>query len=781
MDFRCNNKWSTPIGIIFLLGTISCATPELNKSNTTDQKVAELLSLMTLEEKVGQMAQINLTVLAKGPDKFNSIEPLQLDEERLAKAIDKYHVGSVLNTTNNRARTPEVWNATINELQKRAANTRLGIPIIYGLDGIHGATYVAGATMFPQQIGVAATWNPKHAYEMARITAYDTKASSIPWNFSPVLDLGLESRFPRQFETFGEDPYLATVMGQQAILGYQGPENDISTPYTLAACMKHFLGYQITRTGKDRTPAFISENELREIHLPSFEKAINSGAKTIMINSGLINSLPVHANRYLLTTLLREELGFEGVILTDWEDINKLHDRDKVAASRKEAVKIAINAGIDMSMIPYDYEEFCDNLTALVKEGEVSQDRVDDAVSRILRLKFDLNLFDKAISSSGDYPDFGSTKHEQLAYDAAVDGITLLKNKKGILPLKKGKKILVTGPNANSMRTLNGAWTYSWQGEKTDFFAAKYNTIYEAIRNEFGKRNVSYIPGIIYPINEDYDKEPKYEYYDQEKDQFEQAIRASRYVDVVVLCLGENSYTEKPGDLNDLSLHPLQLEFAERIIQSGTPVVLVLNEGRPRLISSIANKVSGIIQTYLPGNHGGDALADILSGTVNPSGKLPYSYPLYQNALTNYNYKPSQIQDNAQGAYNYVGEVKNLFDFGFGLSYTTFETSGLQLNATNVNTSDTLMISVQIKNTGKVSGKETVLLFSKDHYASLSPDVRRLRRFKKVSLGAGESKKLNFTLPVKELAFVNTDLKKIVEPGTFDLMIGDEKVEITVK
>lgn len=781
MDFRWNNKWSTPIGIIFLLGTISCATPELNKSNTTDQKVAELLSLMTLEEKVGQMAQINLTVLAKGPDKFNSIEPLQLDEERLAKAIDKYHVGSVLNTTNNRARTPEVWNATINELQKRAANTRLGIPIIYGLDGIHGATYVAGATMFPQQIGVAATWNPKHAYEMARITAYDTKASSIPWNFSPVLDLGLESRFPRQFETFGEDPYLATVMGQQAILGYQGPENDISTPYTLAACMKHFLGYQITRTGKDRTPAFISENELREIHLPSFEKAINSGAKTIMINSGLINSLPVHANRYLLTTLLREELGFEGVILTDWEDINKLHDRDKVAASRKEAVKIAINAGIDMSMIPYDYEEFCDNLTALVKEGEVSQDRVDDAVSRILRLKFDLNLFDKAISSSGDYPDFGSTKHEQLAYDAAVDGITLLKNKKGILPLKKGKKILVTGPNANSMRTLNGAWTYSWQGEKTDFFAAKYNTIYEAIRNEFGKRNVSYIPGISYPINEDYDKEPKYEYYDQGKDQFEQAIRASRYVDVVVLCLGENSYTEKPGDLNDLSLHPLQLEFAERIIQSGTPVVLVLNEGRPRLISSIANKVSGIIQTYLPGNHGGDALADILSGTVNPSGKLPYSYPLYQNVLTNYNYKPSQIQDNAQGAYNYVGEVKNLFDFGFGLSYTTFETSGLQLNATNVNTSDTLMISVQIKNTGKVSGKETVLLFSKDHYASLSPDVRRLRRFKKVSLGAGESKKLNFTLPVKELAFVNTDLKKIVEPGTFDLMIGDEKVEITVK
>ena len=591
----------------------------------------------------------------------------------------------------------------------------------------------------------------------------------------------MDARFPRQFETFGEDPYLASQLGEQAILGYQGAENDISTPYTLAACMKHFMGYQITRTGKDRTPAYIPEHQLRELHLPSFQRAIDAGAKTIMINSGLINSLPVHANKYLLTTLLQEELGFKGVILTDWEDINKLHDRDKVASTRKEAIKMAINAGIDMSMVPYDYEEFCEGLVALVNEKQVSEARIDDAVAKILRLKYELNLFEKPLSDPADYPDFGSEKHEQLAYDAAADGITLLQNNKNILPLKKGQKILVTGPNANSMRTLNGAWTYSWQGEKADFFAQKYNTIYEAVRNKFGSKNVRYIPGVSYPINEDYDKEPKYEYYDQNKDQFEQAIRAARSADVVLLCVGENTYTEKPGDLNDLQLHPLQLEFAQRIIKSGTPVVLVLNEGRPRLISSIANQVDGIIQTYLPGNHGGDALADILSGEVNPSGKLPYSYPLFQNALTNYNFKPSQVQDNAQGAYNYVGVVKNLFDFGHGLSYTTFETSQLKVDATQVGRSDSLTISVKVKNTGKVAGKETVMLFSKDHYASLSPDIKRLRRFEKVNLSAGETKELTFTLPVQELAFVNADLETVVEPGTFDLMIGNEKVEITVE
>lgn len=780
MDFRSTKMRSLLLGAL-VLSLIACTTPSSGAKDSIDQKVSELLSQMTLEEKVGQMAQINLTVIAKGPNKWASHEPMALDSERVAKAINQYHVGSILNTTNNRARTPEEWNGVIGELQEYASKTRLGIPIVYGLDGIHGATYIAGATMFPQQITVAASWNPKNAFEMARIAAYDTKASSVPWNFSPVLDLGLDARFPRQFETFGEDPYLASQLGEQAILGYQGAENDISTPYTLAACMKHFMGYQITRTGKDRTPAYIPEHQLRELHLPSFQRAIDAGAKTIMINSGLINSLPVHANKYLLTTLLQEELGFKGVILTDWEDINKLHDRDKVASTRKEAIKMAINAGIDMSMVPYDYEEFCEGLVALVNEKQVSEARIDDAVAKILRLKYELNLFEKPLSNPADYPDFGSEKHEQLAYDAAADGITLLQNNKNILPLKKGQKILVTGPNANSMRTLNGAWTYSWQGEKADFFAQKYNTIYEAVRNKFGSKNVRYIPGVSYPINEDYDKEPKYEYYDQNKDQFEQAIRAARSADVVLLCVGENTYTEKPGDLNDLQLHPLQLEFAQRIIKSGTPVVLVLNEGRPRLISSIANQVDGIIQTYLPGNHGGDALADILSGEVNPSGKLPYSYPLFQNALTNYNFKPSQVQDNAQGAYNYVGVVKNLFDFGHGLSYTTFETSQLKVDATQVGRSDSLTISVKVKNTGKVAGKETVMLFSKDHYASLSPDIKRLRRFEKVNLSAGETKELTFTLPVQELAFVNADLETVVEPGTFDLMIGNEKVQITVE
>ena len=776
-----NNFFNTAIAAVLITVVSACTSSASKNKDAVDAKVASLISKMTLEEKVGQMAQINLTVIAKGPHKWGSFEPMELDTSRVAKALQKYHVGSVLNTTNNKARSPKEWNRVIGELQQHASETRLGIPIVYGLDGIHGATYVAGGTMFPQQIAVAASWNPKNAFEMARITAYDTKASSIPWNFSPVLDLGLDARFPRQFETFGEDPYLASEMGQQAILGYQGADNNISTPYTLAACMKHFMGYQITRTGKDRTPAYIPEHQLRELHLPSFKRAIDAGAKTIMINSGLINSIPVHANKYLLTTLLQEELGFEGVILTDWEDINKLHDRDKVAVSRKEAIKIAINAGIDMSMVPYDYEEFCDNLVALVKENQVSMARIDDAVSKILRLKFELNLFEKAISDPADYPDFGSEKHEQLAYNTAAEAITLLQNNNSILPLKKGQKILVTGPNANSMRTLNGAWTYSWQGEKADFFAEKYNTIYEAVEQKFGSKNVAFVPGISYPLNEDYDSEPKFEYYHQNKNQFEKAVRTARYADVVLLCLGENTYTEKPGDLNDLELHSLQLEFAERIIQTGTPVVLVLNEGRPRLITKIANKVAGIVQTYLPGNHGGDALAAILSGEVNPSGKLPYSYPLYQNALTNYNYKPSQKQNNAQGAYNYVGQVKNLFDFGHGLSYTTFESSDLKVNATEVAATDTLSIAVKVKNTGKLAGKETIMLYSSDHYASLSPDVKRLRRFQKIAIAPGETKEVRFQLPVAELAMVNADLEIVVEPGTFDLMIGEEKVEIRVK
>ena len=745
-----------------------------------DKRIDSIMSNMTIEQKIGQMAQINLTVIANGPDKWSSFEPLQIDKDRIEKAINKYHVGSILNTTNNRARDISTWNKIIDEIQSYALSSETAIPILYGIDGIHGATYIDGATMFPQQIGTAATWDIKNSFNMGMVTAYETRAAGIPWNFSPVLDLGQDPRFPRQFETFGEDPYLTTQMGLASLEGQQGIDNNMNNDFVVATSIKHFLGYQTTISGKDRTPSYIPEHVLRELHLPAFEKAISQGAKTIMINSGLINGIPVHADRYLLTNLLREELGFDGIILTDWEDINKLHDRDKVAESRKEAIKIAINAGIDMSMIPYDYEEFCDNLLELVKEGEISEARIDESVRRILKLKIELGLFDK--KNKSDYSDFGSQKHQNYAYDAAVESVTLLKNENSILPIKNKNKILVTGPNGNSMRTLNGAWTYSWQGEKTDFFAEDHNTIYEAIKNKFTDSDVKYIPGVTYPINEDYDKEPKFEYYDQYFDKKKEAIKyANEEADIIILALGENSYTEKPGDLNDINLNRLQLDFANEIIKSGKPVVLVLNIGRPRLISEIESKVNAVINIYLPGNFGGDALADILYGSVNPSGKLPYSYPLYSNSLIPYNYKPAEVQNNAQGAYNYVGEVNNLYDFGFGLSYTSFEYSNLKLNSNQFSKNENIYLSVDIKNTGEIEGKEVIQVYSKDHYASLTPDIKRLRAFKKIELKPGEIKNVKFEIKVQDLGFINYQNKHVVETGTFDLMVGSLKSELIIQ
>ena len=760
---------------IFSFFLISSST-----NSDIDKRIDSIMSDMSIEQKIGQMAQINLTVIANGPDKWSSFEPLQIDKERIEKAINKYHVGSILNTTNNRARDISTWNKIIDEIQSYALSSKTAIPILYGIDGIHGATYIDGATMFPQQIGTAATWDIKNSFNMGMVTAYETRAAGIPWNFSPVLDLGQDPRFPRQFETFGEDPYLTTQMGLASLEGQQGIDNNMNNDFVVATSIKHFLGYQTTISGKDRTPSYIPEHVLRELHLPAFEKAISQGAKTIMINSGLINGIPVHADRYLLTDLLRDELGFDGIILTDWEDINKLHDRDKVAESRKDAIRIAINAGIDMSMIPYDYEEFCDNLLELVKEGEISEARIDESVRRILKLKIELGLFDK--KNKPDYSDFGSQTHQNYAYAAAVESMTLLKNENSTLPIRNKNKILVTGPNGDSMRTLNGAWTYSWQGEKTDFFAGDHNTIYEAIKNKFTDSDVKYIPGVTYPINEDYDKEPKFEYYDQYVDQKKEAIKyANEEADIIVLCLGENTYTEKPGDLNDINLNRLQIDFANEIIKSGKPVVLVLNIGRPRLISEIESKVNAVINIYLPGNFGGDALADILYGSVNPSGKLPYSYPLYSNSLIPYNYKPAEVQNNAQGAYNYVGEVNNLYDFGFGLSYTSFEYSNLKLNSNQFSKNENIYLSVDIKNTGEIEGKEVIQVYSKDHYASLTPDIKRLRAFKKIKLKPGEIKNVKFEIQVQDLGFVNYQNKHVVETGKFDLVVGSLKSELIIK
>ncbi|WP_342329377.1 glycoside hydrolase family 3 N-terminal domain-containing protein [Pedobacter sp. FW305-3-2-15-E-R2A2] len=759
-------KLKRTLSLLLLSGCLGTANAQTNNQ----AKVESLLKKMSLEEKVGQMAQITLDVIGKGKGRFESDEPFGLDEKELQRVLVKYHVGSVLNTSNNRARTPQVWYNIISKIQHVAMKqTPNKIPVIYGVDEIHGATYTVGATMFPQQIGQAATFNRSLVKNGASITAYETRASSIPWNFAPLLDLGADPRFPRQWESFGEDPYLIKELGVAAVKGYEGEDGSVAHPEKVASSIKHFLGYQVSVSGKDRTPAFISDQALREYHLPPFKAAIDAGAKTIMINSGIINGVPVHANYHILTELLKEELNFKGLVVTDWGDIENLYKRDRIAKDDKEAIMIAINAGIDMSMIAYNYETFCDNLIALVKEGKVKESRIDDAVRRILWVKYELNLFEKPTTNPKDYPKFGSKEFEQAAYQTAAESITLLKNTDQILPLAKGTKILVTGPNANSMRTLNGAWTYSWQGEKVEEFAAKYNTILEALQHKAGKENVSYLPGVSYKMDG--------KYYDEYADQMEETIAAAKNADVIVLCLGENSYTESPGNMNDLYLSDLQTELAQKLAATGKKVILVLNEGRPRVISKFEKKMNAIVQTYLPGNFGGDALADVLYGEVNPSGKLPYTYPQFPNALFTYYHKPSESKGTTEGVYNYDSDYNPQYVFGHGLSYTTFKYDQLKLSSNTLKKGENLNITVNVSNTGKVDGKETVLLFTSDLVATLiTPDVKRLRGFEKIELKAGETKTVTFKIDASDIGFINTENKLVTEAGEFSLQIGDQKV-----
>ena len=756
---------------------ISCSQNQITKPriSTVDNKVDSLLQQMTLKEKVGQMTQINLTVIAKGPNKWGSSFPLEIDHDRAIKALVDYKVGSVLNTINNTAQTPETWYNAISVIQQYAMDSNtLKIPIIYGIDAIHGTTYTDGATMFPQQITTAASWNPKNAYNMAMVSAYETRASSIPWNFSPVLDLGLDPRFPRQFESFGEDPLLVKTFGEAMIRGYQGDSNQIHNKTKIAACMKHFIGYHATISGKDRTPSYIPDHVLSEYHIPSFKAAIDAGAKTIMINSGIINGIPVHSSYKILTDLLRNRLGFEGVILTDWEDINKLHDRDKIVSSKKEAIRLAINAGIDMSMVPYEYEEFIDKLIELVNEGKVTMDRIDEAVSKILKLKFELDLFENPSTSPSDYNDFASEEFQGMAYQSAAESITLLKNNDNILPLERDKKILVVGPNADNMRCLNGAWTYSWQGELTDQFATNYQTIFEALKIEFGEDNVDMKEGVSY-------KEGG-QYYDMIEKNIDDAVNASKESDVIVLCLGETSYTEKPGDINDITLHKLQLKLASQLASSGKPMVLVLNQGRPRLITAIEKYMSAIVNIYLPGNYGGVALADVLSGDVNPSGKLPFTYPAYTNSLSPYYYKPSEVQNNAQGAYNYVGEVNTLYDFGFGLSYSSFKYSDFTLNQDTItDRNGEISASFSVSNESNLDGFEVVQLYSSDKYASITPDIKRLRAFKRVFVPANSKVDVNLTFDVSDLSFYNIENASVLEQGEFQIHVGSSSSNVNTK
>jgi beta-glucosidase len=741
----------------FLLSIIAMSSPGISQSQNAaiESKISAIVKKMTLEEKVGQMAQVSIESLGKignGTFVFN--------KEKFRDAVVNYKIGSMLNTPG--LQNAQQWNDIIGQVQKAAMETRMKIPVLYGLDDNHGVNYVSGATLFPQQIGQAATWNRDLVYNAGIITAYESRAASVPWTFSPVLDLGTNPEWPRIWEDYGEDPYLDGQMGIQFIKGVQDP---LGSKDKLAVSVKHYMAYSDPKSGHDRTDAWIPENYLREYHLPAFRDAVEAGARTVMVNSALINGIPTHINKHILTDILKKELGFTGFVVSDWQDIENVYRRDHITKDIKGAILLAINAGIDMSMIPYDYKEFYTDLIALVKEGKVPMSRIDDAVTRIIRVKEELDLFTTPMTYLKDYPKFGSAEFEKAAYYTAAESITLLKNENNILPISKNAKLLISGPNANSMRTLNGGWTYTWQGEMTDKYAEKYNTILKAVQKKFGMDHIVYEEGVAYNM--------KGKYHEDSIQNIDAAVKAAAGVDYILLCIGENSYTETPGNLNDLSLSDNQLALADAMIKTGKPVIMILNEGRPRIIYRIEPGAAAILDIYLPSNYGADALADILTGDVNPSGKLPITYPRHTNSLVPYIHKPSEGEGNPQG-----GDFYPQYPFGFGLSYTTFEYSNLTVEKKIFSPVESTTITVTIKNTGDHDGKEVVQLYTSQLIAALTPDVKRLRGFEKVDLHPGESKTVTFKLALKDLAYVNPENKRILEEGDFKIQVGNQSTMI---
>jgi beta-glucosidase len=731
------------------------------------KKIEDLLKRMTLEEKVGQMTQLTIEMIASGKDQNVKIDPAKLE-----KAINKYGVGSILNVY-DQALTLDAWHEIITQIQDAAKKTRLGIPVLYGIDTIHGANYIQGATLFPQEIGMAATWNPDLMKRASEIAAMETRAAGIPWSFSPVLDLGRNPLWPRFWETFGEDPYLAKVMGVAFVRGLEG--SDVSSDQQVASSLKHYMGYSFPLTGRDRTPAWIPENYLREYFLPTFDAAVKAGARTIMINSGEINGVPGHVNRQILTDMLRTELGFKGFVVSDWEDIKKLVTFWRIAATEKEATRMAIMAGIDMSMVPLDYS-FADHLIALVKEGAVPQSRIDEAVRRILRVKFELGLFEKPMPNAALKAKFATAESRQVSLQAAQESLTLLKNQNNVLPLAKTAKVLVTGPTSDSLISLNNGWTYVWQGSEESLYPKDRPTIRKAIETKIGAGNVTFVQGtrIIRRPGSTSNNTPTD--IDEEID-IAAAVEAARNVDVVVLALGEGSYCETPGNITDLTLGEPQLKLAQAIQATGKPVVLVLVEGRPRIINRIAEGANAILMAYNPSNEGGTAIADVLFGDVNPSGKLPYTYPRTPNGLINYDHKPFETENTAFGNMAFNPQ----FQFGDGLSYTTFTYSDLSVGKQTISANEELPVSVTVTNSGQRAGKEAVLVYVSDLVASISPPGKRLRRFAKINLDPGQSRTLNFKLRAEDLSFIGADNKRTVEPGEFEVRIANLSQRFTLK
>ena len=752
------------ISLLALAYTASANVPIIKSDPKIEAQVEQTLKKLTLEEKIGQMMEL-VTDLFGANDK-NGV--FYIDEHKTDSILSRYKIGSILNAPNTCAPTAKQWEKYISQIQKISMK-RIGIPCVFGLDQNHGSTYTQGGTLFPQNINVAATFNREIARRSAEATAYETRAVSVPWTYSPTVDLGRDARWPRIWENFGEDCYLSSEMGKAMVYGFQGEDPNNIDQYHIATSMKHFMGYGVPWTGKDRTPAYISPADLREKHFAPFLAGLQAGALTVMVNSASVNGVPMHANKEFLTGWLKEETGWDGVLITDWADINNLYTREMVAKDKKDALRIAINAGIDMIMEPYSCDA-CSYLVELVKEGKIPMSRIDDACRRVLRMKYRLDLFKNPTQKLKNYPKFGGEEFAKLALEGATESMVLLKNEGNILPLQHGKKILLTGPNANQMRCLDGGWSYTWQGHRADEFAGKYNTIYEAFCNEYGKENVILNQGVTY--NE------KGKYWEENEPQIQEAVAAAKDADVIVACIGENSYTETPGNLTDLWLSENQRNLVKALAQTGKPVILVLNEGRPRLIADIEPLAQGIINILIPGNMGGDALANLVSGKSNFSGKMPYTYPKEINSLANYDFKKSEEVGTMEGAYDYNAKITQQWGFGYGLSYTSYKYSNLKVSQSDFRHGDIIKVSVDVKNTGKVAGKESVLLFSSDLIASMVPDGRRLRAFDKVELQPGETKTMTFELKADDLAFVGWNGKWRLEEGDFKLMIADQSADI---
>lgn len=793
----------------------SAQKPAIPKDAKIEAKIEKMLSKMTLDEKIGQMLELNLDLMGKMEMKNAKLDRKKVEltmrgfgrtdaeikkmlemsdqeiigmlsqynldiyegdtkkewimnEFMLDTIISKYKVGSLLNAPGTRAATIEQWKNWIGVIQEKSMKY-IGIPDIYGLDHNHGVTYTQGGTLFPQPINIAASFNTELARSGAEITAYESRAGNCPWVYNPVIDLGRDPRWSRLWESYGEDPIVNARMVEAQIRGYQGDDPNHIDQYHVATSVKHYMGYGAPLTGKDRTPAYISPQLLREKYFEPFKCAAQAGALTMMVNSASVNGVPLHASYEYLTKWLKEDLDWDGMLVTDWADINNLFTREKVAKDKKDAIRIAINAGIDMSMDPYSVD-FCILLKELVNEGKVPMSRIDDAVRRILRVKYRAGLFDKPTTGGKGYEKFGSREFVEKALRAAEEAEVLLKNEDNILPLAKGKKILLTGPNANQMRCLNGGWSYTWQGSNAEDLAESYNTIYEALCNRYGKENVILEQGVTY--NE------KGAYFEENEPQIDKAVNAAANADIIIACIGENSYCETPGNLTDLWMSKNQRDLVKGLSKTGKPIILVLNEGRPRLMADIEPLAKAIVHILLPGNYGGDALANLLSGDANFSAKLPYTYPREINSLANYDYKVSEEVGTMAGAYNYDAKVSLQWPFGYGLSYTSYEYSNLRVDKTTFDANDILTVTVDVKNAGQRVGKESVLLYTSDVVASIVPDNRRLRQFTKIELQPGETKTVTFRLPAKELAFVGADGRWTLEEGDFILKIGQQTIKV---